>query len=320
MRVCVSGASGFIGRYLCRQLKENGHSVLALVRSSDDVVADDVLFVDLGEDCLPDNALQGGDVVFHLAGTAHALSETRQDDVEYSRINTEGTRRLLEAAQQGGVPRFVFFSSVKVIGEGGDVRLSESSPCHPESPYGVSKLEAEKQVLNGGFVSEPVVLRLSMVYGDSDKGNLPRMVEAVAKNRFPPFPDIDNKRSMVHVDDVVQAAVLAAEKPEAVGNVYILTDGRIYSTRGIYLEICKALGKQVPKWKVPLFVLSALGKVGDGIGLLRGRRFVFDTDALHKLAGSAWYSSGKIQAELGFSPRHDLQSGLRGLVNFLGLK
>jgi len=257
------------------------------------------------------------DIIFHLAGKAHALSETRQDEDEYFRINVEGTRRLLEAAKAAGVRRFVFFSSVKAMGEGDDECQDELAVCHPEIPYGKSKLEAERLVLEGGYVPEPVVLRLSMVYGPTGKGNLPRMIESVRKGRFPPLPETGNKRSMVHVDDVVQAAILAAEKVEAAGQTYIVTDGIPYSTRQIYEWICHALEKPVPSWYVPIGMLKTLARVGDGIGAFQGRRFMFDSDALDKLLGSAYYSSGKIKRELGYKPVCDLRSTLSEMVHRL---
>ena len=248
--------------------------------------------------------------IFHLAGKAHALAETAQDEAEYFAINTDGTRRVLEAARRAGVGRFVLFSSVKAMGEGGETIQDETAPCLPEAPYGQSKLAAEKLVLDGDYVPEAVVLRLSMVYGLPGKGNLPRMIEAVAKGRFPPLPEMGNRRSMVHVDDVLQAALLAAERPEAVGQTYIVTDGRQYSPRQIYVWICEALKKPVPRWVVPLPVLWLLGVAGDWIGRVRGRRFVFDSDALDKLIGSAAYSCEKLKSELGYRPAHDLYHSL----------
>ena len=313
----VTGASGFIGRLLCMALKEQGAHVHALGRRRVDGPWDDFVQVDLTQ-VVPDGVLENIDIVFHLAGKAHALSETRQDEGEYFCINAEGTRRLLEAAKKVGVRRFVFFSSIKAMGEGGEECLDESTSCHPETPYGKSKLEAERMLLRGGYVSEPVVLRLSMVYGSTRKGNLPRMIEAIAKGRFPPLPEVGNKRSMVHVDDVVQAAVLAAEREEAVGQTYIVTDGEVYSTRQIYELICEALHKSVPAWNIPTFVLRLIAKFGDVIGALRGRRFSFDSDALEKLAGSACYSSAKLERDLKFRAERNLSDALPEIIRFFG--
>jgi nucleoside-diphosphate-sugar epimerase len=314
----VSGASGFIGQNLCQRLRERGVGIRALMRHECQGPWDEVVAADLA-DHLPGKVLQGVDTVFHLAGKAHALSETRQEETEYHAINTAGTQRLLEACQSEGVQRFVLFSSVKAMGEGGMVCLDEGADIPPETPYGRSKLDAERLVLKGGYVPHPVVLRLSMVYGPIKKGNLPRMIHAIAKGRFPPLPELRNQRSMVHVDDVVRAAMLVAERPESAGGTYILTDGQAYSTRQMYEWICEALGKSIPSWYVPTFALRLLAIMGDGIGALRGKRFVFDSDAMEKLVGSACYSSDLIQKDLGFKPERNLQESLGEIVAALEL-
>lgn len=309
----VTGADGFIGRLLCSRLQQNGVSVRSLLRRPSEGPWDESVVGDITQP-LPPEAMSSIDTVFHLAGKAHALSETRQDDEEYLLVNTEGTRRLLEASREAGVSRFVLFSSVKAMGEGGPEELDETSPCRPENPYGKSKLEAERLVLEGNYVPHSVVLRLCMVYGPGMKGNLPNMIEAIDKGRFPPIPEFNNKRSMVHVDDVIQATILAAEKQEAVGQVYIITDGQPCSTRQLYENICKTLGKSIPSWRIPKLVLQMLAGIGDLIGKAQGRRFIFDRDALDKLAGSARYSSKKIERELGLQPQHSLLRALPDII------
>ena len=297
-------------------LKRRGVHVYALGRRQTEGPWDTFVRADLMQG-VPDDALDDVDTVIHLAGKVHALTESGQDEEEYFRINTEGTHKLLEAAGKAGVRRFVFFSSVKAMGEGGPDCLDETAACHPETPYGKSKLEAERLLLEGGHVPEPVVLRLSMVYGPTTKGNLPRMIEAVRMGRFPPLPETGNKRSMVHVDDVVAAALLAAEKSAAAGQTYIVTDGKAYSTRQIYEWICRALDKPLPSWRIPTPVLKTLAGIGDVISHVHGRRFMFDSDALEKLMGSAWYDSGKIHRELGFEADIHLQEALPDIIRFL---
>jgi nucleoside-diphosphate-sugar epimerase len=286
----------------------------------------------------------GIDAIVHLAGKAHALAEVAQDVDEYFRINTEGTRRMLDAAQHAGVRAFVLFSTVKAMGdgaveqpkvaggrcEGGNVGtlapstvptflqssgpFDETCPYPPDTPYGQSKRAAEKLVLEGGYVPHPVVIRPCLVYGPTPKGNLEKMIEAVKRGRFPPLPEVGNKRSMVHIDDVIAAALLAAEHPAAKGQVFIAGDNEPFSTRQLFEWICLAAGKKVPRWSVPLWVLRLLGRIGDLIGKVRGRRFVFDSDALAKLTGNAWYSSAKLQRELGWRPRHTLRNTIGEMV------
>jgi UDP-glucose 4-epimerase len=312
----ITGSRGFIGTNLCYSLKQRGHRVLEINRS---VINSEVdrYSLDLAVNTVPATIYSSVDVVFHLAGKAHALAETQQDETEYFEINTEGTRKLLEAAKQAGVHKFIFFSSVKAIGDSDTQPMDESVQTLADTPYGQSKYAAEQLVLHGGYVPNPVVIRPSMVYGNTEKGNLPRMIQAIRKGVFPPLPETHNRRSMVHVDDLVQAAILAAEKPEAAGQIYIVTDGQAYSTRQIYDWIRVALGKSPVNAAIPMGLLNVLAKSGDGIGRTFGRRFPFDSDALDKLTGSAWYSSAKIQRELGFIPQHTLQSSLPEIVRYL---
>ncbi|HLP07195.1 MAG TPA: NAD-dependent epimerase/dehydratase family protein [Opitutaceae bacterium] len=370
----VTGAAGFIGRRMTVAAEAAGWRVIGLDRTEGERNAakgeetdeagssGDWIVADITAEA-PIELPAGIDAIIHLAGKAHALAEVAQDEAEYFRINTEGTRRMLEAAQRAGVRAFVLFSTVKAAGdtmneaasseegvaskrspkpEAGNRNrgsgnqesanqtrsdigvhqsasvvsspLDELCPFPPDTPYGQSKRAAEKIVLEGGYVPHPVVLRPCLVYGPAPKGNLDKMIDAVKRGRFPPLPEVGNKRSMVHIDDVIAAALLAAEHPAAKGQVFIAADNEPFSTRQLFEWICRAAGKRVPGWSVPLWLLRLLGCVGDRIGKLRGRRFVFDSDALAKLTGSAWYTSAKLQRELGWRPKHTLRATMPEIV------
>lgn len=318
--VLVTGASGFIGKRFCSILRSKNVRILALSRSGAHPEGTESIVVDLAEDTILE--LPGGiDTVFHLAGKAHALSEVAQDDAEYSRINRDGTRRLLEAAQRGGVRAFVFFSSIKAVGDQPRSKDAESRPIDeanqtpPDTPYGRSKREAEVLVLKGNYVPHPVVLRPTLVYGPGVLGNLEKMSEAVSRKRFPPLPEFNNKRSMVSVDDLIEAALLAAEKPGAAGQTYVVTDNVPCSTRDLFVWMSEAFGQKVPSWTIPVWFLRLLARIGDGIGHLRGRRFVFDSTGLDRLTGDSWYSSAKIQKDLGWVPKHTIRESLPEIVH-----
>ena len=328
MNVLVTGAGGFIGQRLVSRLRRQGHHVRGIdlsrpsgwlgegFRALD--ITDALSAGDL------ERAMEGVDVVFHLAAKVHALTEVAQDRAEYFRINTDGTRNVLEAAGRAGVRRFVFFSTVKAMGEGNadggaPEPIDETSECVPGTPYGASKLRAEQLVLEGGHVAEAVVLRLCMVYGSCAKGNMLRMLRAVAANRFPPLPDFGNRRSMVHVDDVVSAAMLAATQAGAAGRTYIVCDDAPFSTRRTYDLMRAALGRPASRTAVPAWSLKALARVGDVLGRVRRRRVLFDRDALAKLQRSALYSNARICRELGFVPQWTLERALPQMVKELDL-
>lgn len=320
MKALVTGAGGFIGRHLVERLLHDGHAVRALVREAgrpgEWPANVEVVSGDAREPQAMKAAAAGCETIFHLAGKAHALTEVQGEEEAYRAVNTDGTRYVLEGAAAGGARRFVLFSSVKAMGEGGDRCLDETFDGPPETPYGRSKLEAERLVWEIGRRAglHVACLRFPLVYGPGNKGNMYKMIAAIDRGMFPPLPEPGNCRSMVHVVDVVRAALLAADQAPANGQCYIVTDGRGYSTRELYELICWALGKRIPGWQVPLWVLKALGQGGDAIGRIRGKRFVFDSDALEKLIGSAWYSSERIARELGYRPSISFENALPELI------
>ena len=153
-----------------------------------------------------------------------------------------------------------------------------------------------------------MALRPALVYGRGSKGNLDLLIRAVRTGLFPAIIFPDNRRSMVHVDDVVRACVLAAVHPAACGKTYVLTDGREYSTNEILAWIHEAVGKK-PVLPLPYGVVRCAAFVGDVLERA-GLALPLTSDRLDKLAGSARYSSARIQRELGFVPSVDLRTGI----------
>lgn len=320
--VLVTGATGFIGQHLVAALLRSRGAIVALARDPErleELWPGGTVYArrgDLGDpDSLAGVCLET-DRVFHLAGYAHADGEQPQDIDRHWRITVDGTKALIAEAVRAGVKTFVFASTVKAMGEGGTACLDESSPALPSSAYGKAKLEAEKLVLAAGRTHgiHACVIRFPLVYGRGNKGNIPRMINAIDRGRFPPLPVIQNKRSMIHVRDAVQALLLAGKRREASGKVYIATDGGVYSTREIYESIYTALRKPVPRWSIPIGAFTLGASVGDLLSRISGKRFPLNTDVVEKLFGSAWYSCDKIKTELGYRPRYTLETALPELA------
>lgn len=322
--VLVTGGSGFIGRHLVAALVAAGAQVKVLVRSQGESLRDARWLSDQAEyrqgDLTEPRSLagvcHGVDTVFHLAGYAHADDSSRSlDDSPHWRITVLGTKALLENACAAGVNRLIFVSSVKTMGEGGDALLDEASPAHPEDFYGIAKREAERLVLATGRRCDfhATVLRLPLVYGRYNAGNLPRMILAIDHGRFPPMPDVNNRRSMVHVDDVVQALLLAASRQNANGQTYLITDDEVYTAQRIYKSICAALERRPSTWRVPIWLLWTAGWFGNVLHMLH-LPAPLTTKALRKLLGSAWYSCEKAKRELGYRPCRKLEDALTEMV------
>ncbi|MEE4378785.1 MAG: NAD-dependent epimerase/dehydratase family protein [Candidatus Competibacteraceae bacterium] len=314
--VLVTGGTGFIGSHLIRNLLQNKAQVRVLVRPHSTLTDGrfDVHFGDLENADTLLSACHAIDTVFHVAGFAHAENTPQTADYHW-RINAEGTRRLLDSAVQAGVKRFIFLSSVLAAGPGGPLCINEQWPLPPQTPYGKAKRAAENWVLDAGkrYPLHVANLRPALVYGAGVKGNLKRLLSIAQRNGVPALPD-GGKRSMIHVEDVSQAALLAAAHPAAHLKTYILTDGQEYSSQDIINLTRLALGKPPPVWQIPRMVLSALAKLGDCTAGMKIGIMGFNSETFNKLLGWSWYSSEKIQRELGFQPIHTLAAALSDMM------
>jgi len=302
----VSGANGFVGRALCRLLLKRGCRVRALLRHECAGPWNEHVVCDLNHDSVPDHACRGVEGIFHLAGIAHVQDRRGSTEASYRRVNVEGTRSLLSAAKRAGAARFVYFSSVKAASDPGQECVDETWDGPPTDAYGESKREAERLVLDasrGGLHAS--VLRPTLVYGAGVKGNLQRMLEAVAADRFPPLPELHNRRSMVSVSDLAEAAWLAMTSDAANGRTYIVADGVDYSTRALYVAMCNALGRKPPSWCLPRWVLVFGAHAGDFLAWASGKQMPISSEALVRLCGSACYRADRIRQELGWEPAED---------------
>lgn len=313
-RCLVTGADGFIGRALCRRLSLDGVRVLRMVHKG---VGPDTTAADLGGETVPSLTGLRLDVVFHLAARVHQDDDGPDSEAEHQRVTVEGTRSLLAASIEAGAQDFVFFSTCGVMPVGIADGVDESAQPRPATPYARAKLAAERLVtsMNGKGGLRTVSLRLPMVYGPGHKGQFPRMIAAIRRGWFPPIPEFGGRRSVVHVDDVVDAALLVAQSPQAAGKVYIVAEPRAYTSRELYEIVLQALGRRPPRWNMPRFALSTAARLGDAGERLTRRRLPFDSEALRKLTQPAVFSGARFERELGFRPKRNLEDSVRELVS-----
>lgn len=312
-RAFVTGATGGIGSSLCERLSADGWRVVALARpgsqSSHIENLDGVTLVtsELFDEERLARLMDHCDAVFHLAAMVHTQKDVA--DAAFWRVNVDGTRAVLSAAKAAQVPAFVFFSTVAVYPDSDEI-LDESSPVAPATSYGASKLSAEQLVLEMRDAIRVSILRLPVVYGPRDRGNVRRLIEAIAKHRFVVPGSGRNMKTMVAVDNVVDAAVLVASDSRAAGQVYIVTDARPYSLSEIVSVVSRGLGlKRTPR-KVPLAVLKAAGWIADALSGVLGESLPVSSDQIRKLASNTTYSGERIRRELGFEARVGLEEGI----------
>jgi UDP-glucose 4-epimerase len=293
--ILVTGGTGFVGQRLVVALQKKQVYVRLLSRNKQNK---DTIICDLKVDHIPNDALIGVDTVFHLAGFAHDLRDATKIEDLYYRLNVDATVQLAHLAVNSGVKRFVFVSSVKA---GGNPPLgtctNEKDQKNTEDVYGKTKREAELKLLEMGKESgmHVSIVRPSLVYGPNVKGNLQLMLSGIGKGWFPPLPETGNRRSMIHVDDLVRAILLVAEDKRANGGIFIATDGTPHSSRDIYNAMCSALDKSIPKWSIPKILFDMVSLVSPRIKY-----------KLNKLLGDECYSSAKLEA-LGFKAKKTLK-------------
>jgi nucleoside-diphosphate-sugar epimerase len=265
---------------------------------------------------VPGGLFDGVDVVYHLAGHAHALANTRADASAHDEVNAKGTEEVAKRAKKAGVSRFVFMSTVKALGEPGPQIVSEGQSSMATDPYGSSKRRAELALMSLQSKDfQVVILRPVLVYGPGAKGNLENLLRLLRRGRLPPLPEINNRRSLIGVNDLVAATVLSGEHPGLVGAAHTVTDGQVYSTSDIIKILAAAMAvTRPPMFVLPGRALEAAAKVGDAGYRLTGRRFPFDSDILGRLYGNAEYEANSLRRHAGFSPVETLNDLAEAMV------
>jgi UDP-glucose 4-epimerase len=289
----ITGSTGFIGRKLADIIDEEIR-VLSREKHSDY----DTIVCDLQSEVIPDQALNNVNTVFHLAGFAHDMRDAGKIEYLYYKVNVDATVQLANLAVQSGVKRFIFVSSVKAGGTPPlGVCANEKDQKDTEDIYGKTKREAELELLKIGEESgmHVSIIRPSLVYGPNVKGNLKLMLSGIKKGWFPPLPETGNRRSMIHVDDLVRAILLVANDDRANGEIFIATDGVPHSSREIYNAMCGVTGKLIPKWSVPKILFDIASLISPRIKY-----------KINKLLGDECYSSVKLEA-LGFKAKKSLK-------------
>jgi nucleoside-diphosphate-sugar epimerase len=308
----VTGASGFIGHRLCRDILERGGLVRALVRERSPGLkhTDQAVARDLTDREALRVAVGGVDTVFHLAARVHQLRDTAPDPLSaYRRANVEGTRTLLEESIRAGVTRFVFASSVKAVTGGGTTRpLTEEEPANPSDPYGISKCEAEQVVRDFSAQIGTYILRLPLVYGPGVKANMLALFRAVDRGLPLPFGALENRRSFVFSGNVTAAALDVVHTPAARGETFFVSDGSPVSTAQLIRAIAAALGRKARLVPVPRTLFRAMGAMGDLASHVVD--LPLNSAAIERLIGSLVVDSSKLEKTIGRRPPFTMEQGL----------
>ncbi|MEG1479480.1 MAG: NAD-dependent epimerase/dehydratase family protein [Kiritimatiellia bacterium] len=279
--ILLTGSSGFVGTHLRVAFVTAGIPFLTVGRNGD--YSWDKL------ETLPWATI---DAIVHLAGLAHD-THNRTNAQAYFDINTGLTQRLVQAAIAHSFKgSFIFFSSVKACADSVDNLLSETTPCHPQTPYGESKLAAEKVLLQQPF--RTLLLRPSMIYGSGNRGNL-SLLMAIARRGLPwPLAAFQNERSFCAIGNVTATVLALLDHPPESG-IYQLADDRFLSTNQVYAYLCSGFGRPCRLWKVSPRLISFLARLGDLLPL------PLNTERLHKLTENYRVDNHRLKLALGWT-------------------
>lgn len=296
--VLITGATGFIGSSLVRELSGRGYRVRGTVsRRQPDRKVTAIEWQPIGDiDATTDwrEALRGIDTVVHAAGVAHLLRRQAKDRSRYYRVNFDATVHLARSAARAGVKRLVFLSTVGVLGTATRERpFTENTASDPCNDYAKSKWLAEQGLKEVAAASglEFVILRPPLVYGERAPGNFQRLVRLVATRVPLPFGSIRNQRSMISVSNLTDLLADCIVSASAKNETYLVADGVDVSTPELLEWIAEGLGVRLHLINIPAALLLKLGGVLGRAG------------EIESLCGSLQLDTRKIRQHLDWTPR-----------------
>jgi nucleoside-diphosphate-sugar epimerase len=309
MMVLLTGASGFIGAAVLNAFLRRKISVRPVFRHDCRLYnhSDGAIVPHINDATDWSQTLQGVEVVMHTAARASVTRDQALDPLtEYRRVNVQGTLNLASQAAAAGVKRFVFLSSVKVNGEctiDSHFFTSDDIPA-PEDAYGLSKWEAEQGLweIASQTGMEVVVVRPPLVYGLGVKGNFARLLNIVRSGVPLPLAAVNNQRSFIGLDNLVDLLIRCMDHPSAAGQTLLVSDGQDLSTPQLLRMIANAMGRHARLFPVPVPLLRAAGRV---LGRL---------NEIDRLVGSLQVDSSATREVLGWTPLVSVEEGVRRMV------
>jgi nucleoside-diphosphate-sugar epimerase len=309
-KIVVTGANGFIGRALCASLVGAGYGVTAAVRAPDRIEAQaayrSAVVGDIDGSTDWRAPLRGADAVIHLAAQA-ASGDNAASHAALWRVNVDGAKRLAHHAAVVGVRRLIYVSSIKVNGDQthGQPFVLESRPA-PGDAYARAKLEAEQALrqVAAGTELDVVLVRPPLVYGAGVKGNFLSLLQWIDKGLPLPLASVDNRRSLLALDNLVEFLVRCIDHTAAAGQTFLLSDGEDLSTPELLRRIAAAMDRRIRLWPVPTSILSGLAQAS-------GRRARFA-----RLCGSLQVDASHARAVLGWRPKVSVDQALAETVSW----
>jgi nucleoside-diphosphate-sugar epimerase len=308
-KILVTGAYGFIGNVICKNLASQGISVQGIVRSLKPLFnTEKIKYSAIGDINYATNwknLLGGNDCVIHCAGKVNEVNKKFQLE-DYRVVNVDGTHQLALQAAEAGVRRFIFLSSIKVNGD----QTAYGSPfscadtVSPKDPYSISKYLAEKKLweISKKTGLEIVIVRLPLVYGHGAKGNVARLIKLINSGIPLPFSLINNQRSLIGIDNLVDVLVRCIYHPDAKNKTFLVSDSEDLSTPILLRYIASAMNRPVRLFPLPVLLLKLFGFV---LGI---------KSEMNRLIGSLQIDSSCTREILNWKPIVSVEEGIRRMV------
>jgi nucleoside-diphosphate-sugar epimerase len=322
MPIClITGATGFLGGHLAEACAQRGFPIRALARPASDVSllqANNATIIsgDLGDADAIRQAVEGSECVIHCAAKVGDWGPLD----EYREVNVEGLRRLLDACKGRPLKRFVHVSSLGVYAARHHYSTDESEPLpeHHVDGYTQTKVESEKLALSyqRDHGVPIVVLRPGFIYGPRDRTVLPKLVENLRNGVVRYLGSGNQALNTIYVGNLVDAILLALEKPGVEGQVFNLTDGEAVSKRRFIEAVADGVGVPRPCSKVPLWIARLAAWYMEGRARRRGDAEPprLTQGRLKFLGLNLDFSIARAKRDLGYSPRVDFDEGMRETV------
>ena len=307
----ITGANGFIGNNLSKQLaKTPNANIIGCVRQPHNSLTKNINYVNI-DSLLDENAiekaLQKVDILIHTAGRAHIFNTSDANSLaDFHTINVDATLNLATHASLAGVSRFIFISSVGVNGchtESAGA-FSENTQPTPHNAYAISKWEAEQGLMNIAAETglEVVIIRPPLVYGYNAPGNFGSLVKAITRGIPLPLKNINNQRSFIALDNLIDFIITCATHPNAANQTFLISDGHDLSTPDLIRGIANAAGVPARLFPMPTWALQMSGN-------LLGK-----SDAVQRLCGNLQVDISKARDLLGWTPPISVEEGLKRAI------
>lgn len=300
--ILITGANGFLGCAIVKALRQKDISVRGAVRKPGKGLH--AVVGDIGPNTDWNSALNNVDIVIHTAAWVHRKHVSAKNTLrEIRKTNVDGTLHLARQAVNSNVKRFIFVSTIKVNGESTlpGKPFTATSRTDPMDPYAMSKLDAEigLRELSKESGMEIVIIRPPLVYGPGVKGNFLSIMRWISRGLPLPLGAINNRRSLVFVDNLVDLIATCIEHPAAANQTFLAGDGEDLSTVELSREIGEALGRPARIFPVPVFLLTTMA-------FLLGK-----VEAARRLCGNLQVDISKARDLLEWEPPCSVDEGLR---------